>query len=120
MIAHRFRGRNPSVPTSLAETGHRHADPPVRPDPPPRPMRNGERIAADRQKISDGGVLDILLAHVRGNKELSPSQVSTAFGLLRKILPDFAGSAAPREAEEEQSPSGIEVHIVDPKDHTQA
>jgi hypothetical protein len=29
-------------------------------------MRNAERMAADRQKITDGGVLDILLDHIRG------------------------------------------------------
>ena len=57
------------------------------------PMRNAERIAADRQKITDGGVLDILLDHVRDQKELTPSQISTAFGLLKKILPDFSTSA---------------------------
>ena len=64
------------------------------PRPPIRPMRNGEQIAADRQKITDGGVLDILLDHVRGGRELTQSQLSTTFGLLKKILPDFSSSAA--------------------------
>jgi hypothetical protein len=87
-------------------------------------MRNAERIAADRQKITEGGVLDILLDHIRGECELSPSQVSTAFGLLRKILPDFSASSAPRDSEESReglendasSAPDFEVHIVDPKE----
>jgi hypothetical protein len=86
-----------------------------------RPMRNAERIAADRQKITDGKVLDILLDHVRGESELNPSQVSTAFGLLKKILPDFSTSAAPRDSDEPRedgasSDSDFEVHIVDAKE----
>ena len=84
-------------------------------------MRNAERIAADRQKITDGGVLDILLDHIRGQGDLSPSQVSTAFGLLKKILPDFSNSAPPRDGEgtREDVPSPdpeFEIHIVDPNE----
>jgi hypothetical protein len=89
-------------------------------------MRNAERIAADRQKITDAGVLDILLDHVRGDCELSPSQISTAFGLLKKILPDFSASLAPRDSDgggagglPEDDPSStpqFEVHIVDPQE----
>ncbi|QIG49210.1 hypothetical protein G5V57_16690 [Nordella sp. HKS 07] len=134
MIAQRFSGRKPSIPTFLTETGHRHSDsqvsggaPPVpSPEPsgqspPPRPLRNSERIAADRQKITEGGVLDILLDHVRGRCELSPSQITTAFGLLKKILPDLSNSAAPRDNEEvrdddDSAVPEFEIHIVDPKE----
>src|SRR5262245_45002353 len=91
---------------------------------PLRPMRNAERIAADRQKITEGGVLDLLLDHVHGRQELNPSQISTAFGLLKKILPDFSTSAAPRDAEESRdnpdngaaSAPDFEIHIVDPQE----
>ncbi len=94
--------------------------PAVPPSPPIRPLRNAERIAADRQKITDAGVLDILLDHLRGKIELSQTQVSTAFGLLRKILPDFSNSAPPVDDEQKSGddPSSaieFEVHIVDPK-----
>jgi hypothetical protein len=161
LIAHRFKGRNPSIPTFLTETGHRHSSPdageespagqPPEPSgrsppltetalptppaplsaatgsPPMRPMRNAERIAADRRRITDGGVLDILLDHIRGERELSPSQVSTAFGLLKKILPDFSTSAPPRDHEESREGDGafssstpsdtdFEIHIVDPQE----
>lgn len=156
MIAHRFRGRNASVPTFLAETGHRHLNPQgaddllsgQSPEPagqsppfiaaplpswaaavspgspassPMPPARNVERIAADRQKITEGGVLDLLLDHVHGRQELSLSQISTAFGLLKKILPDFSNSAAPHDSEEssddEQTASpDFEIHIVDPQE----
>ncbi|WP_162918657.1 hypothetical protein [Taklimakanibacter deserti] len=91
---------------------------------PIRPLRNAERIAADRQKITESGVLDLLLDHVRGRQELTPSQISTAFGLLKKILPDFSTSAAPRDSEESResqddgasSDSDFELYIVDPKE----
>jgi hypothetical protein len=84
-------------------------------------MRNAERMAADRQKITDGGVLDILLDHIRGDRALSPSQVSTAFSLLKKILPDFSNSAPPRDNEgnlEDGASSApeFEIHIVDPNE----
>jgi len=135
MIAHRFRGRKASIPAFLTETGHRHsatqasdgAAPIPSPEPagqsplPLRPLRNSERIAADRQKITEGGVLDILLDHVSGRCELSPSQITTAFGLLKKILPDLSNSAAPRDNEEVRDDDAsavpeFEIHIVDPKE----
>jgi hypothetical protein len=130
MVARRFSGRNPAIPAFLSETGHRHSNPqagdgsPAEPSgqsPPTPPMRNAERIAADRQKIIDGGVLELLLAHVRGEIELTPSQISTAFGLLKKILPDFSSSAAPSDDEarheEGDFPDPVfEYHIVDPKE----
>jgi hypothetical protein len=84
-------------------------------------MRNAERIAADRQKITESGVLDLLLDHVRGEAELTPSRISTAFGLLKKILPDFSSSAPPRDSEENReedasSDTEFEIHIVDPQE----
>lgn len=135
MVAHRFRGRTPSIPTFLTETGHRHSShearegaPPVPSpkssgqSPPLRPLRNAERIAADRQKITDAGVLEILLDHVRGRCDLSPSQITTAFGLLKKILPDLSNSAPPRDSDSEEVRDDdasafpeLEIHIVDPK-----
>ena len=60
-----------------------------------RPLRNAGRIAADRQNISDGGALDLLLDHVRGDRKLNPARISTAFGLLEKTLPDISTGAAP-------------------------
>jgi hypothetical protein len=84
-------------------------------------MRNAERIALDRQRITESQVLDILLDHVHGRQELMPSQITTAFGLLKKILPDFSSSAPPRDDETRQedgdpaSPD-FEIHIVDPQE----
>jgi hypothetical protein len=66
-------------------------------------------------------VLELLFDHVRGHIELNESQISTAFGLLKKILPDFSNSAPPRddEAKHEDAPSPdpeFEIHIVDPQE----
>ncbi len=96
--------------------------PPVPLASPSRPLRNAERIAADRQKIADSGVLDIFLDCMRGKVELSPVQVDIGFGLLKKILPDFSASAPPADDAQKQergdggaSPEPeFEVHIVDP------
>ena len=84
-------------------------------------MRDAERIAAGRQKINDGGLLDLLIDHAHGRIELSPSRIETIFGLLKKIIPDFSNSAPPRDSggTVEESPSTnpkFEYHIVDPQE----
>jgi hypothetical protein len=89
-----------------------------------RPSREAERIAAHRRKIAEGGVLDLLIAHVHGEIELSQARIASAFALLRKILPDFSTSPAPMggeespEAEDDDSPvPAFEFHIVDPQEN---
>ncbi|WP_162914138.1 hypothetical protein [Taklimakanibacter lacteus] len=92
------------------------------PSPPARALRNAERIAADRQKIADSGILDIFLDCMRGKIELSQVQVNIGFGLLKKVLPDFSTSAPPTDDEEKRDDGGggtspepeFEVVIVDP------
>ena len=90
---------------------------------PPRSAQrfDAERIAAGRRKIAEGGVLDILIAHIHG-EDLSPSRIAAAFALLGKVLPDFSTSPAPAGGEEspdeDDSPvPEFEFHIVDPQEN---
>jgi hypothetical protein len=46
-----------------------------------------------RVKIQNSNILNALIEHVEGNREMSPTQVSAGLGLLKKVLPDLAASA---------------------------
>lgn len=43
---------------------------------------------AVRDRIKAGGILFCLHEHIVGKREMSPSQVTAALGLLRKVVPD--------------------------------
>jgi hypothetical protein len=44
---------------------------------------------AHREKIRNSNILNALLEHVEGNREMSSTQVSAGLGLLKKCLPDL-------------------------------
>lgn len=48
-----------------------------------------------RVKIQNSNILNALIEHVEGKREMSSSQVTAGLGLLRKVLPDLAASAEP-------------------------
>jgi hypothetical protein len=43
-----------------------------------------------RVKIQNSNILNALIEHAEGRREMSPSQVSSGLGLLKKVLPDLA------------------------------
>lgn len=43
-----------------------------------------------RVKIQNSNLLNALIEHVEGSREMSSSQVTAGLGLLRKIMPDLA------------------------------
>jgi hypothetical protein len=43
-----------------------------------------------RVKIQNSNILNALIEHVGGNREMSATQVSAGLGLLKKCLPDLA------------------------------
>jgi hypothetical protein len=45
---------------------------------------------AHRDKIRNSNVLNALIEHVEGKREMTASQVSAGLGLLRKVMPDVA------------------------------
>lgn len=47
-------------------------------------------VNAVRSRIRAGGIVERLEKHVLGRIEMTPSQVTAALGLLRKVVPDVA------------------------------
>lgn len=43
-----------------------------------------------RVKIQNSNILNALIEHTEGKREMSPTQVSAGLGLLKKCLPDLA------------------------------
>lgn len=43
-----------------------------------------------RVKIQNSNILNALVEHVEGRREMSATQVSAGLGLLRKVLPDLS------------------------------
>lgn len=42
-----------------------------------------------RDKIKNSNILNALLEHVEGEREMSSTQVTAGLGLLKKIMPDM-------------------------------
>jgi hypothetical protein len=45
-----------------------------------------------RVKIQNSNILNALIEHVQGEREMSSTQVSAGIALLRKVMPDLASS----------------------------
>jgi len=45
-----------------------------------------------RDKIKNSNILNALIEHATGDREMSPSQVTAGLGLLRKVMPDLAAT----------------------------
>ena len=45
---------------------------------------------AHRVKIQNSNILTVLIEHAEGKREMTPSQVTTGLGLLKKALPDLS------------------------------
>lgn len=59
-----------------------------------RGRKPGFRMSNEhRVKIQNSNILNALIEHVQGEREMSATQVSAGLGLLRKVLPDLAASA---------------------------
>jgi hypothetical protein len=46
-----------------------------------------------RGKIQNSNVLNALIEHAEGKREMSASQVSAGLGLLKKVMPDLSATA---------------------------
>lgn len=51
-----------------------------------------------RAKIQNSNILNALIEHVEGKREMSPSQVSAGLGLLRKVMPDLSSAEIKSES----------------------
>ena len=45
---------------------------------------------AHRVKIQNSNILNALIEHIEGKRDMSSTQVSAGLGLLRKVLPDLS------------------------------
>lgn len=52
-----------------------------------------------RVKIQNSNILNALIEHASGEREMSATQVSAGLGLLRKIMPDLAATTISGEGE---------------------
>lgn len=50
-----------------------------------------------RVKIQNSNILNALVQHVEGKREMSATQVSAGLGLLRKIMPDLSSAEIKQE-----------------------
>lgn len=61
-----------------------------------RKIRHDENT---RRKIQTSQIANRLTAHVLGEVEMTPSQVSAGLGLLRKTLPDLSATALTEDSD---------------------
>jgi hypothetical protein len=45
-----------------------------------------------RDKIKNSNILNALIEHIEGKRDMAATQVTAALGLLRKVMPDLAAS----------------------------
>lgn len=45
-----------------------------------------------RVKIQNSNILNALIEHVQGEREMSATQVSAGLGLLKKVMPDLSAA----------------------------
>lgn len=56
-----------------------------------RGRRPGFKMSDEhRVKIQNSNILNALIEHIEGVREMSATQVSAGLGLLRKVMPDLA------------------------------
>ena len=68
-----------------------------------------------RVKIQNSNILNALIEHVDGRREMSSTQVSAGIALLKKVLPDLSTVEVKGNADSPLAVTMIERHIVDPK-----
>lgn len=67
-----------------------------------------------RDKIKNSNILNALLEHVDGRREMSATQVSAGLGLLKKALPDLAAVELSGDKDAPIALEFIKRVIVDP------
>jgi hypothetical protein len=67
-----------------------------------------------RVKIQNSNILNALIEHSLGEREMSASQVTTGLGLLRKVLPDLSATTITGDADAPVTLQLIERILVDP------
>ena len=61
-----------------------------------------------RVKIQNSNILNALIEHASGEREMSATQVTAGLGLLRKIMPDLAATQISGEGEN----GALEINVT--------
>ena len=64
---------------------------------------------AHREKIRNSNILNALMEHVEGKREMSSTQVTAGLGLLKKCLPDLQSVSV--QGEEDGEPINVIARI---------
>ena len=67
---------------------------------------------AHRVKIQNSNILNALLEHVDGKREMSSTQVNAGIALLKKVLPDLSAMTIGGDADNPVTVAVIERRIV--------
>lgn len=67
-----------------------------------------------RDKIRKSNILNALIEHVQGERDMSASQVTAGLGLLKKALPDL--STVTLQGDDEGGPVGVIFKTVYERD----
>ena len=79
-----------------------------------RGRKAGFRMSDEhRVKIQNSNILNALVEHVEGKREMSATQVSAGLGLLKKVLPDLSQTTL-EGGDKPLSIESIQRVIVDP------
>lgn len=74
----------------------------------PRGRQPGFRMSdAHRVKIQNSNVLNALVEHVEGKREMSSTQVTAGVALLKKVLPDLAQTDVTSGGDKIEFPSEV-------------
>lgn len=72
-----------------------------------RGRKPGFRMSDEhRVKIQNSNILNALIEHIEGKREMSSSQVTAGLGLLKKVLPDISEN---RIADNEGGPAKLVI-----------
>lgn len=80
-----------------------------------RSKRNDILFEEVRAKIQGSQIVNSLVSHALGKKDLNPSQVTAGLGLLKKILPDLQATQLTGADGGAIQTEAITRTIVDPK-----
>lgn len=76
----------------------------------PRGRKAGFKMPDEyRSKIAKSQVLNALIEHTEGRREMSSTQVTAGIALLRKVLPDLAATDVTSNGESVQFPAQIVI-----------
>lgn len=68
-----------------------------------------------RLKIQNSNILNALIEHALGERDMKPSQVAAGLGLLKKVLPDLQSTELKGEGGEPLIPRRLLVEYANPK-----